>query len=65
MATTRKTRNKLLKPWQAIHALHPQVPKNEVIHALPEYVKELTALHSAVCILQNYGLSTREILDRG
>lgn len=64
MATTRKTRNKLLKPSQAIHALHPQVPKNEVIHALRERVKELTALHSAVCILQNEDLSVREVLER-
>jgi signal transduction histidine kinase len=64
MPQARKTRNKLLQPAQAIHALHPQVPKNEVIHALRERVKELTALHSTVCILQNDALSTREILDR-
>ena len=64
MSPARKIRNKLLKPSQAIHALHPQVPKNEVIHALRERVKELTALHSTVCILQNYGLSAREVLDR-
>lgn len=53
-----------MPPEQAIHALHPQVPRNEVIHALGERVKELTALHSTVCILQNDKLSTREILDR-
>lgn len=64
MAQPRKTRNKLLKPSQAIHALHPQVPKNEVIHALRERVKELTALHSTVCVLQDDRLSTREVLDR-
>lgn len=64
MPSARKTLNKLLKPSQAIHALHPQVPKNEVIHALRERVKELTALHSTVCILQNDALSAREILDR-
>lgn len=55
---------KLLKPAQAIHALAPQVPKNEVIHALRERVKELTALHSAICVLQDDRLSTREVLDR-
>ena len=64
MSPARKIRNKLLKPSQAIHALHPQVPRNEVIHALRERVKELTALHSTVCILQNDGLSAREVLDR-
>ena len=64
MASARKTRNKLLKPSQAIHALHPQVPKNEVIHALRERVKELTALHSTVCVLQDDSLPTREVLDR-
>lgn len=57
-------RQRILPPEQAIHALHPQVPKNEVIHALRERVKELTALHSTVCILQNDNLSTGEILDR-
>ena len=64
MPPARKTRTRLLKPSQAIHALHPQVPRNEVIHALRERVKELTALHSTVCILQNDALSTREVLDR-
>ena len=64
MAKTYKTRNKLLKPSQAIHALHPEVPKNEVIHALRERVKELTALHSTVCVLQDDRLPTREVLDR-
>ncbi len=64
MLSTRNTRNKLLKPSQAIHALHPEVPKNEVIHALRERVKELTALHSTVCVLQDDNLSTREVLDR-
>ena len=64
MSPTLKTRNKLLKPSQAIHALHPEVPKNEVIHALRERVKELTALHSTVCVLQDDTLSTREVLDR-
>ncbi|OGR52383.1 MAG: hypothetical protein A2049_00465 [Elusimicrobia bacterium GWA2_62_23] len=64
MPRTSKTRNKLLKPSQAIHALHPQVPKNEVIHALRERVKELTALHSTVCVLQDDRLSTREVLER-
>ncbi len=54
----------MLKPSQAIHALHPQVPKNEVIHALRERVKELDALHSTVCVLQDDRLSTREVLDR-
>ncbi|HAN03943.1 MAG: hypothetical protein A2X29_02250 [Elusimicrobia bacterium GWA2_64_40] len=61
---SKSTRQRILPPEQAIHALHPQVPKNEVIHALRERVKELTALHSTVCILQNYDLSTVEILDR-
>lgn len=64
MATPRKTRNKLLKPSQAIHALHPQVPKNEIIHALRERVKELTALHSTVCVLQDDRLPAKEVLDR-
>ncbi|MEI7528864.1 MAG: sensor histidine kinase [Elusimicrobiota bacterium] len=64
MAPSLKSRNKLLKPSQAIHALHPKVPKNEVIHALRERVKELTALHSTVCVLQDDRLSTREALDR-
>ena len=59
-----KKRNKLLKPFQAIHALHPEVPKNEVLHALRERVKELTALHSTVCVLQDDRLSTREVLER-
>ncbi|HNW44711.1 MAG TPA: sensor histidine kinase [Elusimicrobiales bacterium] len=58
------SRQAILPPEQAIHALHPQVPKNEVLHALRERVKELTALHSTVCILQNDRLSTREILAR-
>ncbi|MDD2804010.1 MAG: sensor histidine kinase [Elusimicrobiales bacterium] len=61
---SKSTRQRILPPEQAIHALHPQVPKNEVIHALRERVKELTALHSTVCILQNDNLSTGEILDR-
>ncbi|OGS11853.1 MAG: hypothetical protein A2234_05135 [Elusimicrobia bacterium RIFOXYA2_FULL_58_8] len=61
---SKTNRQRILPPEQAIHALHPQVPKNEVIHALRERVKELTALHSTVCILQNDKLSTREILDR-
>ncbi len=65
MPQPRKKRNKLLKPSQAIHALHPQVPKNEVIHALRERVKELTALHSTVCVLQDDRLPAREVLDRG
>ncbi len=60
----RKPRNKVLQPSQAIHALHPKVPKNEVIHALRERVKELTALHSAVCILQNDRMPARDVLDR-
>lgn len=60
----RNERQRILPPEQAIHALHPQVPKNEVIHALRERVKELTALHSTVCILQNDSLSPGEILDR-
>lgn len=64
MATQSKTRNKVLKPAQAIHALHPQVPRNEVIHALRERVKELTALHSTVCVLQDDRLPAREVLDR-
>jgi signal transduction histidine kinase len=64
MATPPKTRNKLLKPSQAIHALHPQVPKTEVIHALRERVKELTALHSTVCVLQDDRLPACEVLDR-
>jgi signal transduction histidine kinase len=64
MLKPRTTRNKLLKPFQAIHALHPQVPKNEIIHALRERVKELAALHSTVCVLQDDRLSTREVLDR-
>ncbi|MCX5791461.1 MAG: sensor histidine kinase [Elusimicrobia bacterium] len=64
MSRPSKSRNKLLKPSQAIHALHPEVPKNEVIHALRERVKELTALHSTVCVLQDDRLSTREALDR-
>lgn len=59
-----RSRNKLLKPSQAIHALHPEVPKNEVIHALRERVKELTALHSTVCVLQDDNLSIKEVLDR-
>jgi len=63
MSNSRR-RQAILPPEQAIHALHPQVPKNEVIHALRERVKELTALHSTVCILQDDKLSTREILDR-
>lgn len=54
----------ILPAEQAIHALHPQVPKNEVIHALRERVKELTALHSTVCILQDDKLSAHEVLDR-
>jgi len=61
---SKNSRQRILPPEQAIHALHPEVPKNEVIHALRERVKELTALHSTVCILQNYDLSTGEILDR-
>ncbi len=64
MSRPNRSRNKLLKPSQAIHALHPEVPKNEVIHALRERVKELTALHSTVCVLQDDRLSTREALDR-
>ena len=64
MAARIKTRNRLLKPSQAIHALHPEVPKNEIIHALRERVKELAALHSTVCVLQDDRLSTREVLDR-
>ena len=64
MARPRKTRNKLLQPSQAIHALHPQVPKNEVLHALRERVKELTALHSTVCVLQDDRLPTADVLDR-
>ncbi len=64
MAPHRKVRNKLLKPAQAIHALHPQVPKNEVIHALRERVKELDALHSTVCVLQDDSLSIKEVLER-
>ncbi len=47
-----------------MHALHPQVPRNEVIHALRERVKELTALHSTVCILQDDTLPVREVLER-
>lgn len=62
--SAKRARPSILPPEQAIHALHPQVPKNEVIHALRERVKELTALHSTVCILQNDKLSTKEILDR-
>jgi len=64
MTRHRKTRNKLLQPSQAIHALHPQVPKNEVLHALRERVKELTALHSTVCVLQDDRLPTADVLDR-
>ena len=64
MAPTRKTRNKLLKPSQAIHALRQEVPKNEIIHALRERVKELTALHSAVCILQDDRLEPAHVLGR-
>jgi len=64
MLKPRTTRSKLLKPSQAIHALHPQVPKNEIIHALRERVKELAALHSTVCVLQDDRLSTKEVLDR-
>jgi signal transduction histidine kinase len=58
------SRNKLLKPSQAIHALHPEVPKNEVIHALRERVKELTALHATVCMLQDEHLSIKRALTR-
>ena len=61
---SKRKQQRILPPEQAIHALHPQVPKNEVLHALRERVKELTALHSTVCILQNDKLSTREILER-
>ncbi|OGR79367.1 MAG: hypothetical protein A2X32_01600 [Elusimicrobia bacterium GWC2_64_44] len=64
MSPAEKKRNKLLKPSQAIHALHPQVPRNEVMHALRERVKELTALHSTVCVLQDDRLSTRDVLER-
>ena len=35
-----------------------------MIHALRERVKELAALHSTVCVLQDDSLSTKEVLDR-
>ena len=44
--------------------MHPEVPKNEVIHALRERVKELTALHATVCALQDDSLSIRSVLAR-
>jgi len=62
--SSKSKRQHILPPEQAIHALHPQVPRNEVIHALRERVKELTALHSTICVLQDDRLSTREALDR-
>ncbi len=58
------SRNKLLKPSQAIHALHPEVSRNEIIHALRERVKELTALHATVCMLQDENLSVKNALGR-
>ncbi|MDA8244374.1 MAG: sensor histidine kinase [Elusimicrobia bacterium] len=64
MPSARRSRKSILPPEQAMHALHPQVPRNEVIHALRERVKELTALHSTVCILQDDALPVREVLDR-
>ena len=64
MAEAKRRRKSILPPEQAMHALHPKVPRIEVIHALRERVKELTALHSAVCILQKDELPAREVLDR-
>ena len=64
MAAQKRLKQSILPPEQAIHALHPEVSRNEVIHALRERVKELTALHSAVCILQNDNLPSQDVLDR-
>ena len=39
MAAQKRLKQAILPPEQAIHALHPEVPKNGVLHALRERVK--------------------------
>lgn len=64
MPLRERRKQAILPAEQAIHALHPEVPRNEVIHALRERVKELTALHSAVCILQDDKSPAAGVMDR-